>query len=120
MAKFYGVVGYADLIETAPGVWHEKIIERKHYGDVLKNVKRNENAQTFNDNINISNRISIVADAYALNHVFALRYVEWCGSRWEVSSVEIERPRLILTIGGVYNGKTPGPSDDPGENPGEP
>lgn len=120
MAKFFGVIGYADLQETAPGVWEEVIVERKHFGDVIKNVKRNENAQTLNDNINISNRISIVADPYALNHVFALRYVEWCGSRWEVSSVEIDRPRLVLTIGGVYNGPTPETPDDPGESSWEP
>lgn len=103
MAKFYGPIGYSETVETKPGVYEEQIVERNYYGDVIRNSKRWENSEHLNDNININNTISVVADAYAYEHFFAIRYVKWMGASWKVSSVEVERPRLILTIGGVYN-----------------
>lgn len=104
MAKFYGTVGYVETVETAPSVWDEQTIERQYYGDVVKNTKRYEKGEGLNDNLNVNNTISIVADAYAEQHFFAIRYVEWMGARWKVSSVDVQRPRLILSLGGVYNG----------------
>lgn len=105
--KFYGVIGYAVTKETSPGVWTEQIQEREYTGDVLRNTKRYVNAETLNDNIDLSNTFSIVADAFAYQNFFAIRYIEWMGTRWKVNSVEIQRPRLSLTIGGVYNGPEP-------------
>lgn len=105
MAKFYGEVGYVDTVETTPGVWTEEIIKRNYYGDLLRNNRRLESSGTLNDNINIQNQISIVADPYAINHFHAMRYVEFQGARWKVSNVEVQYPRLILTLGGVYNGE---------------
>ena len=105
MAKWHGVIGYAETVETEPGVWEEKITERKHYGDVNRNNRRLQTVDQLNDNINVSNEISIVADPYANKHIYAMRYIEFCGSKWKVSSVDAsQRPRLILTLGGLYNG----------------
>lgn len=106
MARFYGKVGYIETVETEPGsgVWQEQATERGYYGDVLRDSKRWERGEGVNDNLNVSNRISIVADPYAFRHFFAIKYVEWMGAFWKVETVEVERPRLILTIGGVYNG----------------
>lgn len=104
MAKFYGEVGYIETVETAPSVWEEVISTRKYYGDVMKNVKRFEKGEGLNDNLDVSNTISIVADAYAEQHFFAIRYVEWMGAKWKVNSVDVQRPRLVLSLGGVYNG----------------
>ena len=103
MAKYCGNVGYAETVETSPGVFKETITVRKYYGDVIRNTRRLESGDHVNDNVNVNNTISIVADAYANLHFFAIRYVEWMGSKWKVSSVEVQRPRLILTIGGIYN-----------------
>lgn len=111
MAKFYGVVGYVDTQETAPGVYTEVATERKYYGDVLKNVKRYVSSEYLNDNLTVSNSISIMADAYAYDNFFAIRYVKWMGANWKVTDVEVQRPRLILSLGEVYNGKTPESSD---------
>lgn len=111
MAKFYGAVGYAETVETAPGVWTEKITERKYYGDITRNTRRLDGSEYLNDNISIQNQISIIADAYAYEHFFAMRYVRWMGACWKVSTVEVQRPRLILTLGGVYNGEEDGSSD---------
>lgn len=112
MAKFYGVVGYAETKETeSPGVWAEQVTERTYYGDVLRNTRRRDNANgQLNDNLNVNNLISILADAYAYDHFFAIRYIEWMGARWKVTDVEVQRPRLLLTIGGVYNGPESGSS----------
>lgn len=104
MGKFYGVVGFADTKETSPGVWEEQISERQYYGDVNRFNKRYEPQNQVNDNITINNEISIVGDPFAYEHFAYLRYVEWMGVKWKVSSVEIQYPRLILNIGGVYNG----------------
>lgn len=105
MAKFYGEVGYAETVETAPGVFEANhIVKHMYYGDVVRNTRRWERGESANDNLNVSNMISIVADAYAYNHFFAIRYVSWMGARWKVTDVEVQQPRLLLTIGGVYNG----------------
>ena len=105
MAKFYGVVGYTETIETRPGVWEPKVTERSYYGDVLKNTRRLQSGESTNDNIVISNNISIVADAYALQNFYNISYIEWMGAKWKVSEVDaLNMPRLILTLGGLYNG----------------
>ena len=105
MAKFSSVVGYADKKQTAPGVW-KGVVERPYYGDIIKNTRRLENGQQINDNIVLNNQVSIVADPYANTHFFAILYVRWQGTCWTVTNVEVQRPRLLLTLGGVYNGET--------------
>lgn len=106
MAKFYGVIGYADTQETSPGVYEEVPTQRRAYGDVLRNNRKLENGEGLNNDLTLNNRISILADAYAVRHFFFIRYVEWMGAKWKVTNVEVKPPRLILTIGGVYNGPT--------------
>lgn len=111
MAKFFGMVGYAITKETAPGVWTPVIEERPYYGDVLRDMRDYQNGDGLNDNLNISNEISIVADPFAYSHFYAMRYIEYMGAQWKVTKVNVQRPRLVLTIGGVYNG----PEGDCGE-----
>lgn len=104
MAKWYGMVGYAETVETRPGVWVEQITEKPYYGEVIRNVRRVQGSEYLNDNINVSNNISIISDHFANNNFHSIVYVEFMGSKWKVPSVEVQHPRLILTIGGVYNG----------------
>ena len=104
MGKFFGAIGYAETKETSPGVWEESIRERNYYGDVIRNVRRLENGAKVNDNVDVNNSVSIGADGFAYENFFSIRYVAWMGAKWKVSSVEVQRPRLILSIGGVYNG----------------
>lgn len=106
MAKFYDAIGYGESVETAPGVWEDVIVEHKYFGDVLRNTRRLENGEHLNSDLTISNSISIMADAYANEHFFTIKYVRWAGSLWTVNNVEVQAPRLILQIGGVYNGET--------------
>ena len=104
MAKFYGVIGYAVSTETTSGVWEDVITEKTYSGDVTRNTRRLESGEGLNDNINISNLISIIADPYATENFFLMRYVKWMGTYWKISNVDVQRPRLVLTVGGVYNG----------------
>lgn len=105
MAKFYGKVGYEELVDqNDTGVYMPIIVERFYYGDITKINRRLLERNEVNSDIVLNNVFSIVADAYAYEHFFAIRYIEWMGALWKVSNVEVERPRLILTIGGVYNG----------------
>lgn len=102
--KFYGPIGYAELTETAPGVWVEQIVERNYFGDLNKVSRRLQSADKVNDDITVSNEISIVADPYAVDHFHNIRYVVFSGAKWKVDAVNVQPPRLILTLGGVYNG----------------
>ena len=101
MAKFYGPIGYAVTEETTPGVWEDRISERMYFGELVRNTRR---LQT-NDNINVSNEISILADPFARENFHLMKYVGFMGAKWKIESVEVQYPRLILTIGGVYNGE---------------
>jgi|SRR5690606_39367586 hypothetical protein len=112
MAKFYGRVGYGVPVETAPGVIRDQITERTYIGDVVRNIRRLEPGDQLNNDLRVNNSISIVADAYASGHMFAMRYVEWQGVLWIISEVTVEPPRLLLKLGGVYNGPTPTPAPD--------
>lgn len=104
MAKYYGKIGYNESVETTPGVWEEKITERSYYGDVVRNARRLQSTDKVNDDINVNNEINIVADPYAMNNFHSMRYVEFMGAKWKVSNIEVQYPRLILTLGGLYNG----------------
>ena len=103
MAKFYGVIGYAETVETRPGIWEKQITERHYYGDVTRNTRRFQSSDKLNDNINISNEISIVADPFANQNFHSMAYVEFMGAKWKITNVEVQYPRLILSIGDVYN-----------------
>lgn len=103
MAKFYGIIGYSVTEEEEEGNYKPRIVERNYYGDVIRNMKRAESSSQLNDNVGLSNEISIIADPYALNHCYAISYVYYMGVKWKVRSVEVKRPRLILSLGDVYN-----------------
>lgn len=105
MAKWFGKIGYVETTETSPGVWTEKITEYNYYGDLVRNSRRIQSADKINDDINISNELSIISDPYAINNFHAMRYAEFMGSKWKIANVEVSYPRLILTLGGVYNGQ---------------
>lgn len=102
--KWHGVIGYCDTIETEPGIWEEVSFEREYYGEIIRNTRQLQSANQVNDNINISNLISVIADPYAYKSFHSMRYVEFMGNKWKVTNVEVQYPRLILTIGGLYNG----------------
>lgn len=105
MAKFFGKVGFMTTNEKAPGVFEEDIIEKDYYGDILKQYRRWEStSDKQNDDLNINNQVSILADSFAYEHLHEIRYVEWYGIKWKASTVEPEFPRIRITFGGVYNG----------------
>lgn len=103
MGRYYGSVGYAETVETAPGVWEEQTVERVYYGDFTRNFSKVQPADKLNDDISVSNEISIVSDPYAMTHFQSIRYATYMGVKWKISSVEVQYPRLILTMGGIYN-----------------
>lgn len=104
--RFYGAIGYGHSVETA-GVSSDVIIERKLFGDVLRNSRQLREGENLNKTLSVQNSISVVADAYANDNFDAIRYAEWNGKCWTVDDVTVEAPRLILRLGGVYNGPRP-------------
>lgn len=107
MAKFFGEIGFATQVETSPGIWEDKIIEKQYYGDITRESRRFSASEQVLDNINLSNQVSIIADGYVTDNIQNLRYVRWLGGLWKISYVELKFPRLVLEITGVYNGPTP-------------
>jgi hypothetical protein len=109
MARFHGEVGYGVSEETPPGsgVWVDVITEFPYTGDVIRSTRNLEDGEGLNSDITVANSISIVADQYAIDHFFNIKYVRWAGVLWTIPSVEVRTPRLILNIGSVYNGPTP-------------
>lgn len=105
MAKFYGVIGFVETVETKPGVWKEQKTERMYSGDIIRNTSRFQSADKLNDDINVANDFSIVADPYARDNFHLMRYIEFMGTKWKIINVEVQYPRLRLTVGGVYNEK---------------
>ena len=104
MAKFYGKVGYGISKETAPGVWVDEIVERPYYGELVRNTRKMQMSDKVIDDINIVNEISILADPFARDNFQYMRYVEFMGVKWKVTTIDVQFPRLILSIGGLYNG----------------
>lgn len=104
MARFYGKVGYGEAVDQGNGVHEELVTYRWYSGDVVRNTRRLENGDKVNDNLSVSNSISIVSDTYANEHFHAILYAEWAGTLWKVADVEVQSPRLLLRLGGVYNG----------------
>lgn len=105
MNKYYGNLGFAESVEVRPGVWENKITEKPYFGDVIRYSKSYGSADKVVDDLNVSNQISILTDPYVMNHFQNLKYLEWLGVKWKVTTIDIAYPRLILSIGGVYNGE---------------
>lgn len=106
MAKFYGPIGYAETNQTTPGVWKESIIEKNYYGDIIKNSGQIRSSGQVNEDLQISSQISIISDPYAVSNYQNVRYVTMNGAKWRVTNIDIQYPRMVLTLGGLYNGST--------------
>lgn len=108
MPKFFGKVGYGKTVEKpeGSGIWVDDIREISYYGDVVRDTRNISPSESVNDDLTVGNSISIVADEFAFQHFFEMKYVEWSKVLWKISEVEVQRPRLILRLGGVYNGPT--------------
>lgn len=105
MAKWFGKVGYSETVETSPGVWTNNDTVREYYGDILRNTTRwSEHSNSTNDNLTINSQISIVADPFAFNKFHTMKWIEFMEVKWKITSVEPQPPRLLLTLGGEWNG----------------
>jgi hypothetical protein len=105
MAKFHGPIGYGKPVEIRPGFWKDQITERMYSGDITRNTSKwTTSSDSTNDDLNINNQISIISDPFACQNFQSMKYIEFMGTKWKITSVEVQYPRLILTIGGVYNG----------------
>ena len=103
MSKYYGIVGFATHVETSQSVWEEQIVEKPYYGDLIKINRQLMTNAVINDGVTVTNQISIIADAFANKNFLDIRYATVNGLKCVVTSVEVQRPRLILTLGGRYN-----------------
>lgn len=106
MAKWFGKIAYSETVETVPGVWTPQDTIREYYGDVIRNTTRwSGNPDSTNDDLTVSSQISIVADPFAIDNFYSIKWIEFMGAKWKITSVEPQFPRLLLTLGGVFNGE---------------
>lgn len=104
--RYHGNIGFATTVETAPSVYSEVIVPRSYSGDLIRSYRKIDNSAVINSSVTISNELSIVADKYAYDHISDIRYAEFSNQKWNVISIDIQPPRMILTIGSVYNEQT--------------
>lgn len=108
MARFSGVIGFGEsVLDTNTGVSEDVITERHYYGNIVQDILKVQEANEIHNGLRFQNLISIVADAYVREHITAMRYIKWQGVLWVISSFDVQHPRLILRLGGEYNGPTP-------------
>lgn len=108
MARFSGNVGYLitaeEIVNGEPtGIWKETYVERPYFGDIDRLSSRWGSGSNLNDDIVLSNSISIVADPFAYENFQLMKYVVWKGQKWKIESASVQYPRIILSVGGVYN-----------------
>ena len=115
-----GVIGYGEQTKIRPGVVEDVIIEKKFRGETVRPPSSgHDEGGKVNDDLKVGVTLSIVAGAYHSTHVHAIRYITWQGKRWKVANVDVAHPRLIMRLGGLYNGPTPDPAVAPGDDSGE-
>lgn len=104
--RFYGIIGYGIPITDDYGVTKDTIVERKHFGDIIRLTSTNENAQQVEDNIRLNCQFSIVLDSFITENFQFIKFIEWNGVMWKASSItpDPDRPRLTVHVGSVYNG----------------
>ena len=107
MGRFFGKIGFAKSVKTSEGVWEDSIEERSYYGDIIKNTRRWNTTENLNDNLEIKNEFSIIADSFCYQNIGAMRYITYMGTSWKINTAEINHPRIDITVGGVYNGPKP-------------
>lgn len=105
MNRWYGKVGYSETVEAPGGVWESKDTVHEYYGDVKRSTSRwTTNPDSTNDDLTLSTQISIVADPFAIEKFYSMKWIEYLGVRWKITNVDPQPPRLILTLGEKYNG----------------
>lgn len=116
MDKYSGLIGFVRNYEKEPGIWEDEVTEKHYTGDILKNNQRFAVSNTTSGEIKITNQFSIMGNSYAFDHVSDIRYLEWRGNRWIIETIELQYPRLVMTIGGLYNGPQATVTEDPGND----
>ena len=103
MAKWSGRIGFVVESEDDYGVVTTNDVERYYVGDLLKNYRRFNDGISINERVSIGNTISVISDPYLADNLQNIRYIFYMGVKWKVESVEIQYPRIILTLGGEYS-----------------
>ena len=108
MARYYGEVGYAVQREVRPSVWEDEITERLYFGETVERSYRFQTPQDqISNNLMLNTDFDIIADDFAIDHWSHIRYIVYGGTRWSVTSISVDRPRIHLKVGGIYNGPVP-------------
>lgn len=113
MAKYYGLIGFAEPInDERPGITYDDIVEHPYFGEVIRNARRVQSGDKVNDDLTLSNQISLLLDPYLMKNYYNIRYLTFMGAKWKVTNVEMRYPRLLVDIGGLYGEQEIGDSSE--------
>lgn len=104
MNQFRGKIGFSIPVNKGHGIYDNSVVERTYRGDILSQSRKLDAGTNINDNIDMNIRLSILSDDFLNVHLSQITYVHYMGGVWKVKSIEPSRPRIVLALGGVYNG----------------
>jgi hypothetical protein len=103
MSKFWGPIGInRGFQETGPGII-DNVIEEVYVKGEIRNVKASWSQQTMNDTLQARHLLSVVTPEDSEIDFNEVVYIVWQGHKWAVTSIQYNRPRVELTLGGLYN-----------------
>lgn len=100
--KWFGEIGYFVESNNVDGIVTDSFITQQYYGDIIKDYKTNTSENAVNEDFELSNRISVVADPYLISHFHKIAWISFMETKFKVRSVELQYPRLIVSLGGVF------------------
>jgi hypothetical protein len=104
MNRYSGVIGIRrPPVEVEPGIFEDVIEEVAITGSIYRRPARWAIGETAQDTLQMNQVISVVAPENIQNSLDGIVYATYQGRRWAVRSIEYNRPRLELSLGGTYN-----------------
>ena len=102
--KWYGEIGFEMQKETTPGVYDSEFVKRNYYGDTKTLSTRWNTTENLHDDIRLVTKISVMADPFLFEQFPFMKYITFSGHKWTITDIVPNRPRIELTLGGLYNG----------------
>ncbi len=104
MTRFRGSIGInRGSVETSPGIFEPSIEELEVTGE-MRNPSARWPAHQQGGSVSARHALSIVTPEDSIVDYTEVVYVIWQSQKWSVVSIQYKRPRIELTLGGLYNG----------------
>ena len=104
MSKFWGPIGInRGPVQTAPGIL-EVVIEELEVSGEMRQLQLRWPQARMQEGLSANHVLSIVTPEDSDIDFTEVVYIVWQSRKWSVTSIQYKRPRVELTLGGLYNG----------------